>query len=374
MPWLAIFISYRILNAPLTFYSIVLDQDNNPVQGVEVRATIRGWTPLVFLNPFAAIHDKTIFRKTDNFGRFSVKGYYGRNFFFSPYAYNQSERSFQKDGYEYLEGDQSTFFWILPKSDKNYIKPDRNSPTIFRMRKFEELSHLLSRDELDKTFSPATNEHLRFCDVIKNIQFAPDKKLDNGGRPLFCDFSIHCEWEELYNRWKITVASGDEKGGIQIRNDKLYTAPENGYKPSIVFYVTKNSNNAVSIFLNDSRDGYSEREMVGYRKTSRDKYYFYLRSRDCELYSRVAMRVPSLRNGMLSLYYDITTNPYAGQRSLELEPNISYELKRALDKEIKDAFAKDPNAIIPPPTPEMFKMPDSQIPQIMAERQRLISK
>jgi hypothetical protein len=45
-----------------------------------------------------------------------------------------------------------------------------------------------------------------------------------------------------------------------------------------------------------------------------------------------------------------------------------------LDKEIKEAFAKDPNAIIPPPTPEMFKMPDSQIPQIMAERQRLISK
>ena len=72
--------------------------------------------------------------------------------------------------------------------------------------------------------------------------------------------------------------------------------------------------------------------------------------------------------------FQIVVNPYAGERNLETSSPISYDLKKALRKEVLDAFAKDPNAIIPPPTPEMFKMPDSQIPQIMAERQRLMSK
>jgi hypothetical protein len=184
------------------------------------------------------------------------------------------------------------------------------------------------------------------------------------------------KWDEPNDAWKITFAAGTEEGGIQIQNKKLYMAPTDGYKPEVSFYVKQGKRSwAEGIYLMDLPNEIFEADMTAAYKQEFDKYYFYLKSRDNEIYSRIEMEMPKVDSNRIFINkFNIIVNPYAGERNLETSSPISYNLKTALRKEVQDAFAKDPNAIIPPPPPEMYEIKDSQIPQIMAERQGLISK
>jgi len=364
----------------------VLDEDDNPIPGVNVIAKILGRKVVPFPEP-ADYFARTVRRKTNKEGRFKIKGYYGGSLSFYPNRLGNSV--LYKDRYEFVQEGMPNYFrpcggiykgylyTTIPGVKNPYIKLSAASPFVYRMRKLEEPTYLLKNNNRNAGISAKGDEQFIYYDIIKNIQYNSAKTLNNNREPLTCDFIILCKWEESNSRWAITFAAGTTNGGVQFQNMAHYTAPIDGYEPEITFYVYYRGNKygrADTIFLKDFPNEPLKPTNAGNDFPYGDKYKFYTKSRECEIYSRISMPPPSFYDGELRLPLHITTNPYAGQRSLELEPNISYELKKALDKEIKDAFAKDPNAIIPPPPPEMFKMPDSKIPQIMAERQRLISK
>ena len=357
IPWTALFIFWRATNYPIEFYGLVLDEDDNPIPGVTVAPRLHGMTVTPTVEP-SYYFIRTIRRKTNKDGRFKIKGYYG---YYLSFQISYRDALIKK-GYKIISDNFPTRFTSdgMPNSIA--------SPVVFRMRKLEEPTFVFEGLQRKTQYTIEFNKHTEWYNLIRNTYFYTEKTQTH-------DFVINGKWQESENRWVITFAPGTKNGGIQRQNKLLYTAPSDGYKPEITFYVYNKSNKysrADTIAFEDFFD--EPIEPVAPRSAYADKYYFYLISREYGIYSRISMEDPLLYVGKIILNLHVTTNPYAGQRSLELEPNISFELKKALDKEIKEAFAKDPNAIIPPPTSEMFKMPDSKIPQIMAERQRLISK
>ncbi|MCL1894729.1 MAG: hypothetical protein FWG02_10960 [Holophagaceae bacterium] len=389
IPWATIFFTYRLFNRPINFYGMVVDQDDKPIPGVKITASIIGINPLTVIpHPDLVTINRTISRKTDKNGRFKIKGYYGDSLSF--YYGN----SFKKHRYEFVLDDAPDYFIARSGKYRGYLEyhsPTTTSvkkftptnPVVYRMRKLLEPTYVLHQERTSKTLilQYDTEEKTSYFDLIRCLSIRPQGNdgysiVGNGGQRSTNDLRITSIWEESHNRWAITLAPGAGKGGIQIHNKKLYTAPEGGYESEVTFYITRGMKleKVEHIFLKESANEPFLLEKVIGRSHNR-MCYFYLVSRDSEIHSRIEMIFdPFGSDRRIWFELVIAVNPYSGHRSLELEPNISYELKKALDKEIKEAFAKDPNAIIPPPTPEMFKMPDSQIPQIMAERQRLISK
>jgi hypothetical protein len=367
IPWATLLLSYRALNNPINFYGMVLDMDDKPIPGVWVRAAIKGDNQMVVIIPYYSSFNRDVYRKTDKKGRFKIRGYYGNGISYI------GESPFRKDRYEYVMDETPTHISYTPDSK---FKPDSNNPLIYRMRKLEETTFLLQGPGRNASFGAGTNEEFACYDLIRSFRLWPeDIKADTWttkyGKLYICDLRIISKWNESKNRWEITYEPGTKNGGIQIQNKKLYTAPEDGYKSEVTFYVYKDR--LYFVYLKESPDepfepcrNYNYNVNIKYH----NHYYLYLKSRDCEIYSRIELTVPELHTGKIYLDAKVTTNPYAGQRSLEMEPNIPYELRKVLEDEIRTAFNKDPNAVIPPPPKEMNKLRQWDVARVIAERSR----
>ena len=338
---------YRLFNHPIKFYGLVLDEGGQPLPRVKIHFEISGDVPILVMIPglVGPINRSRIVR-TNKHGSFQVKGYYGQ--VISPIR-------FSKDGYELmLVGGRypRSFWWHELKNN------DPANPIIYKMRKVGETTFLwggITRRGISAYFN---TEHVQdetvYYDIIQDIRFGPERTLDNAKRPLIRDIKISGRWEESENRWAITFAPGTVNGGIQILNQKLYMAPETGYNPEVTFYVYLDldyrQRYGEYIYLKGSSDEpYLPEMSEGVRE-----YYFYLKSRDIGLYSRLAMRLPVLdrrneRYRLLMQGIEVTTNPFAGQRSLDMRQDIPYKVWRSLQNEVLQAFRKDPNATIPPP-------------------------
>lgn len=368
VPWIKFVSLYRKFNYPIEFYGIIVDQDGKPIPSVQVSAQIRGKNVIggPIPDPFAI--SRRVYRKTDKDGLFKIKGYYGGHLTFWT-----NDGAFRKDGYEFVYNSEvSTSFFSY-----QLAKPDPNNPFVYRMRKLEETTYLLEKKYSDRRvgLSAGTSGHIKYYDIIKNIAFNSERTMDNAKRPLTRDLQISAKWEESNNRWAVTFAAGTENGGIQIQNKKLYTAPEEGYKPEVTFY--RYIDRPKFICLKESPDEPFEPAFNPPYGPNSDfgLYYFYLKSRECELYSRFTMEMPSITpEGRIHFAADVAVNPFSGQRSLEMEPKIPMSLRLALDKEIREAFKKDPNARIPPPPKNMDKIMYSQLPRIIAERAEEIAR
>jgi hypothetical protein len=394
--WITILFPFRLINSPLNFYGLVLDQDGKPIPDVSVKATILSENPL-FLIPFTHVilsgSDLIViardrYRKTTKDGRFQFASYYGRSLSFY--------YRIKKDRYEFVKDGTPDRFTAKPEylisKSYNWSKPDPKKPVIYRMRKLEEPTFVLQRGGGGVDFSAKNDKHVRCYDWVFEQRFDQETTVDRTKRSLTPDLIITSKWDKFNNRWAITFAPGNENGGIQISDKKLYTAPKDGYKQEITFYrykvhskkrASKEASNdphienqSQFIFLNESPDKPFE-PSVGTKHADglQRFYYFYLRSRNSELYSRIEIQTPRLfdEDGM-RIFINVTINPYAGQRSLDLEPRIPYRLQEALEKEIKKAFDKDPNAMIPPPPKDMHKISPKDVPLILAEREQELTK
>ncbi|MCL1894522.1 MAG: hypothetical protein FWG02_09900 [Holophagaceae bacterium] len=432
IPWAVLFCAYRLLNNPVVFYGKVVDQNDNPIPGVRITAKLTGTSPLCIIGEpiffftqhpiFSLLHfNRTIRRKTDKDGIFIIKDYYGIDLRFERLGLFNSDlswehnKSFVKKGYAFVFDEvpissyDSSFLhrhksirervhtrFYVGKQFKGsltcrygsyeYFKLTNDTPIIYKMREIEERTYLLNQERSfsESIFFAGKKDRTSYYDLTWGsrvpLQDNNYSIIGSNGRRHTNDLEISSVWEESQNRWAITFALGAGKGGIQISNKKLYTAPESGYKPEVTFYVNrgKKREEVDFIFLDESPD-----EPLQLKKTGRfhgdPRCYFYLKSRDCNIFSRVEMRIRTFRydyenDPELEFYLQFDVNPFAGQRSLDPEPNLHYELRRALEKEIHEAFNKDPNAIIPPPPSKMYNINKSQIPQIMAEWKRGFSK
>ena len=358
VPILAVYscnqIRWRYGNYPIELYGVVLDEEDNPVPNVPIKAEIMASDYLIIKitgMPIIKFLYKRVYRKTDKDGLFRIKGYYGEKL--------NINTPLIKKGYEHIIRATPTSFDYIPTEPPSPIKHDPDNPFVYRMRKFGETTYLMEYSGWRNQAYFDTNDtdsKIEYFDIIKKINFGPNRLLDYDKKPLTRDLKISANWEAPNNRWAITFAPGTEIGGIQISNKKLYMAPETGYKPEVTFYVylRYDEHYAWSIYLKDSPDEPFGPEIQGDEKQGDDKYYFYLKSRDSNLYSRISIRLPRFgnENGIHEvLLHDIsfTTNPYAGERCLDMEPNIPGKLEIALLDEARSAFYKNPNARIPAP-------------------------
>ena len=348
LPILIVTSCYRATNAPVRFYGLVLDEDGNPLSGVRIPAVVRGRTILAYLLPIPALigFDRTVHRKTNSKGRFHIKGYYGDMLMIDGLV---------KNGYEWKRvGSIKHFDAIWDKSKM----PDPNAPIVYRMRKIGETTFVLDGQARDISASFNTDDsqdNTAYFDITGPFRLRAEeiKTMRRGRDHTVCDLRVTGQWEESESRWAVTFAPGTANGGIQILNQMLYMAPETGYKPEVTFYLyMREDKRRDCIYLKESPNEPFCPEMRGIERRSDDRYYIYLKSRDSELYSRIALlsdRIQFNRKQLVLKWMKVTTNPFAGQRSLDMRQNIPSELKIALRNEIQQTFRKDPNAIITPP-------------------------
>jgi hypothetical protein len=185
---------------PIEFYGKVLDQNEQPVPGVEVSMN---WTDMSPNGTSAA----TV--TTDAEGRFSITGIQGKNF---------GVRSLKKDGYlEAVKSNPRSFeyagFW-----KPTYHEPDPNKPVIFHLRKKGDPAPLLfSEGKFVVTFG--TQSQIPMPKVARAGVVSPVKVT------VF-------ENDVKTRRWKARIWM--EEGGIQPALEEFpFTAPLEGYHASI---------------------------------------------------------------------------------------------------------------------------------------------
>src|SRR5436190_17829409 len=119
-------------NVPIRFWGKIVDQNNSPLTGVTVRATVRHWQggPGIGLN--ASFPEKMALSDQD--GRFEINGGNGDLL---------TIRGLEKVGYELDKGALRSFGYNISEN----IQPDRANPIILRMWKAGAKQALIKGDK-----------------------------------------------------------------------------------------------------------------------------------------------------------------------------------------------------------------------------------
>jgi len=269
--------------APITFYGKVIDQDNQPLQGVRVQLNIFQWHEP---SPGNVEGKQTILdRVTNPDGLFSITEAKGSGL---------AIESMEKEGYV-LSGKATRHFGYQGAGG---FKPIEFQPVIFKMWKLKGAEPLRASDPfkdlykivpdgriytmdlmLDKWTEGATNGDFKVQVTRPAGKFIPVKK-------------------EKYD-WSFVIQAIN--GGVIKTDDEfMYQAPEAGYQEKYEFKM--------------SADDPQWKDRV-------ERMQFYLRTRNGQLYTRIVVTVISnynyvQENGAFRVEY--YANP-AGSRNLEYD-------------------------------------------------------
>ena len=184
---------------PISFYGKVVDQNQQPIPGVEVSMN---WTDM---SP-KGTSDAT--RTTDADGMFSITDIQGKNF---------GVRYLKKDGYEEAKASNRYSFEYAGFWEPTYHEPDPNNPVIFHMRKEGEPAPLVSSKNksvltFGAPFPVPMPQTTGAASPIKVTVFESDGKA---------------------RKWKAQVTV--EGGGIVPALEEFpFEAPTDGYQNSII--------------------------------------------------------------------------------------------------------------------------------------------
>jgi hypothetical protein len=293
----------------VSLYGKVLDQNNDPVAGATISFLLTHYS--LFAEGFhGAVRFET---QTDDAGLFSVDGKRG---------FNLSVTAISRDGYEYLlSQNPKDYFQYWPGLTKSFLfVPDRNNPVVFRLRKRGETTFLIDRPQWgvqfhvnETTGSPEARTQVKASDFVRVQAIRDLNRLVFNGQPLYPDLVVMGVYNELTTSWTVVLMPGEAGGGILASEVLLYEAPAEGYRPSVQFVAED-------------------------RKPPKAQY-FYLRSRDPAIYSRIEVHdvIISRPEGRLVIGGKRATNPY-GERVLDTVPDIPYEVTSQLQREIREAF------------------------------------
>jgi len=194
---------------PIEFYGKVVDQDNTPVAGVEVKMN---WTDM---SPKGTSEAN---RTTDTGGLFSITDIQGKNF---------GVISLAKEGYvAFRESNPNSFeyagFW-----EPSYHIPDKGKPVLFRLRKKGEAAELA---RYGPTLFGVTPDGVP---VIFDL--ATGRKNSGAG-----DVSVRMtRGEKSANKqfdWEVTLEAIGTGAGLAESKDEFMTeAPDAGYQSSWKF-------------------------------------------------------------------------------------------------------------------------------------------
>lgn len=231
------------VNVPIVFYGKVIDQNNQPVEGVRVAAFYNRWSVsgLVEQRPGRM----TNYFSSDGKGQFEVKGIRG----------SSMTIQLEKEGYELAPHSRMSFAFD-PGALERYV-PDLANPVVYHMW---------------KRLGAAELEGLSFESMIpsdgQSIWIA--EKSDKGSRAELPDAILKL----TVNRERRMVTFADKSpykwnfeidmlgGGIQKTDDLfLYQAPETGYNPILTVLHEASDPNWIR-----------EQTFIFYFKTNKNKY------------------------------------------------------------------------------------------------------
>lgn len=215
------FLTFSGMNKDFNFYGKVVDQYNQPVEGVEFNFHLTYWLfPLEWYPP--KIRTKVI---TDKNGRFSITNQSGTTLYID---------SIKKDGY-------IIDFWKHRGFDfafKNNTYSFKNKPFIFttwKKEKNQKKSNLISTEFLIKLIPDGRKYSL-------NINDKRDNTVNEGETNGNFIISVNRESEKpIYGApWSVSISL--HNGGILESQDKyMYLAPENEY---INLWTMEHNNNS----------------------------------------------------------------------------------------------------------------------------------
>lgn len=285
----------RSKDISLSFYGKVVDQNLKPVKDVAVTLQFFQFD-LTVKHFFTGV--KSIVVHTDAEGLFSLEHETGHNLMVAKVA---------KDGYEY----------IYREIAFERIKPDKNQPVIFNVRKKEKPEFIIPGEFRFRFDSTDANREI---DLVK-IVFAKPGVLGTRtwAKDEHADIRIKAVLDGA-NRFVVTFSTPDSGAGINASNQLLYVAPDGGYVPS----------QTLTIDIPDNL-----------------KMRFYLKGRQGNIYSRLDVKVRATKE-KLGMTIDSWTNPN-GSRNIDYDEKIySHESLRRYEEDRRQAIEREKKKLLNP--------------------------
>ena len=278
----------------VVFYGLVKDQHGRPVEGATVAYRI---------NSFSLPHLK--FRqgsvKTGKDGRFTIRDGHGSGMGIKDIRLEGYEFSGRARYYEY-RGYYTDCF-----------KPDKEHPEVFTVRRKEPEAVFLYSKAYIHAELPALvkGEIWKGWDLGGGDCLGPEAR--NEPR-LFFDLEITWEHDAERKEWTVHVKANGENAGFQLRDEKLYVAPEDGYVKEQTFTF-----------------GYSKELPVK---------HVYLRLRDPGMYARMDIRRAYANASCVYIEGHEYINPYGSCCLEKLEFDTTKAEARELDIQCDREAAK----------------------------------
>ncbi len=274
---------------PMDIHGKVIDQDSNGVAGVQIKIGWQG-AGLLIGDPDPG---KVSLVVSDDSGRWEFR-------------IDKPHRAFvvdaSKHGYEYL---------YTRESDMNLVdnRTTRDEPAIVRLRKKAEATFLIRHKgyQLIRVLSPGSQTNT--LDLL-------EAKGDKSRNLRYADLQVKADYDRMTDNWAVTYSVANGSDGVVISNDRLYEAPQEGYREEFV---------------------------VSGPPWPR---YVYLRTRTPPIYSRIdldhTMWKESDTNQGFRISYKAWINPY-GDRNLEYEVGLEREWRLAdrLEREARSSLLQN---------------------------------
>lgn len=308
------------MDAKIDFYGRVLDEQDHPVEGVDVEIGIHSFTPIPTFG-FEGI--STIKIKTNKEGNFIIINKIGKAL---------DVEKITKKGYDTSASllKVETAFYFDHELHTPFV-PDPKNPLIYRMRKKGEGAFLFKGDGGGFRFNAGESGSQHGKDFIAEM-YVKEKDFANptfNGNPLVVDLKAKGTLNPKTGVWTMTLAVGDPTGGIIVSDRLLYEAPAEGYQPNYIL--------SPESFQKEFKSCVNARGLddEGYKVKG---VYLYVRSRNPPLYTRIRINSFSFNKNEIILGGDgFVTNPY-GDRNLEEATDLPNGVITQLENEVRRAF------------------------------------
>ena len=276
-----------------TIHGRVLDQNNEPVVGAQVKLQ---WN-YFDLKEFWGIHVETRYVSTNANGYFNHTVNQG---------FELSLFGVSKSGYEFKSETGGDYYQDYA-DEEAMIANSINEPIIIYMRKLNPTTFLLKSEVSRRLEESVTLRYTMIPGLL--IPIKPD--LSNLKKPEQHDLIFTVTRNED-NSYILHIRPIPDVGGsMQLLDDYMYEAPAEGYASDLTIIARP------------------EEEKI--------HKYLYFTSRNPPVYSRMEIRTKVRSDGKLSFKGSTWTNPY-GKRNLEWEPELPFDLEEKLEKEAENAL------------------------------------
>lgn len=314
-----LFSDYSAMEGEILFFGKVVDQYGKPIEGASVMVSVP--TPASWAKPIMIDREKSLM--TDERGLFEVsQRTYSVLSLKGVYLY---VKRMAKDGYEgdWIRDAHGSFCYSTSNSQR--FIPDRSNPIIYTLRKKEKGAFLLNVVELDFETPVEKSGQTKGYDFIKHHRIKDIQNFIFNDEPVFSDIMVKATFNTNDTTWTAVISSGDTNGGVIVSEQLLYEAPQDGYQKECSFVP------------NDGR--------------LKNPLYIYLESRDPAIYSRCEIEHINSNKEFFRLSGKAATNPY-GDRNLETETDIPFEVAKQLQDDVKAAYRQGKR----PKKPDLQKM------------------